>query len=267
VHEHVRARGTTSQRRRGRRSPRREHGGGARSQAARHGGVFTHGPTRERGGERQRRGETRVGKRPRVEREVAEGRDRARGRRGWCTRGQSGGGSQTVADCGGRPAGGRGGGFEVALGLGGKGNGRHSKRRERREASEQARGITPARGRAGHPTGVEATPPRGRPTGGRGCTGKMEGGADTRAQGRGEGLTRPTGGAAGKNRSKNKVLVSKFKNCYFPGSKIFQIFTGAISHYQEHNATTNTQKAIKVCSQKFQQSCSFQNFQEFYGSR
>jgi hypothetical protein len=32
------------------------------------------------------------------------------------------------------------------------------------------------------------------------------------------------------------------------------------------NATTNTQKAIKYWSQKFQQPCSFQTFQEFYGS-
>jgi hypothetical protein len=61
--------------------------------------------------------------------------------------------------------------------------------------SGRARGITPARGHAGQPAGVEATPPRSRPTGGRGCTRKTEGGADARARGRGEGLTRPTGGA------------------------------------------------------------------------
>jgi hypothetical protein len=71
---------------------------------------------------------------------------------------------------------------------------------------------------------------------------------------------------AGKNHPKNKALVSKFKNCYLPGSKISQIFIGARLSYQKHNATTNTQKAIKDGSQKFQQSCSFQTFQEFYGS-
>jgi hypothetical protein len=50
------------------------------------------------------------------------------------------------------------------------------------------RGINPARGRFGQPAGVEATPPCGRPTGGRGRTGKTEGGADAQAWGRGEGL-------------------------------------------------------------------------------
>jgi hypothetical protein len=53
---------------------------------------------------------------------------------------------------------------------------------------------------------------------------------------------------------------------YFPNSKIHQKFTGARLNHQEHNATTNTQKAVKDCSQKFEQSCSFQFFQEFYGS-
>jgi hypothetical protein len=81
----------------------------------------------------------------------------------------------------------------------------------------------------------------------------------------GRGGVRLTGGAGRENHPKNKALVSKFKNCYFPGSKISQIFTGEILSYQEHNATIKTQKAFKYCPQKFQQSCSFRTFQEFYG--
>jgi hypothetical protein len=44
------------------------------------------------------------------------------------------------------------------------------------------------------------------------------------------------------------------------------MFTGGRLNYQEHNATTNAQKAISDCSQKFEQNHSFHIFQEFYGS-
>jgi hypothetical protein len=37
-------------------------------------------------------------------------------------------------------------------------------------------------------------------------------------------------------------------------------------NHQEHNATTRVQKSVMDCSQKFKQHCSFQTFQEFYGS-
>jgi hypothetical protein len=70
-------------------------------------------------------------------------------------------------------------------------------------------------------------------------------------------------GPAGKNHPKNKALVSNFQNCYFPGSKISQIFTGRRSHYQEHNATTNTQKAIKDCSQNSSKTIVFQFSKNF----
>jgi hypothetical protein len=93
-----------------------------------------------------------------------------------------------------------------------------------------------------------------------------------------EGLMRGPGGAGrgwcaadrwdrqGKITRKSKALNSKFKNYYFPGSKISQSFIGARSHYQEHNETTKTQKSNKYCSQKFEQNRSFQIFEEFYGS-
>jgi hypothetical protein len=59
----------------------------------------------------------RVGERLQAEGKVADGRDRARGRRGRCRRGQSGGGPPTAAECDGGRAGGRGIGILVALGL------------------------------------------------------------------------------------------------------------------------------------------------------
>jgi hypothetical protein len=45
-------------------------------------------------------------------------------------------------------------------------------------------------------------------------------------------------------RPKFKTLTKNF-----PGSKNHQIFTEAISHYQEYNAITNTQKYAKTCPQ------------------
>jgi hypothetical protein len=67
----------------------------------------------------------------------------------------------------------------------------------------------------------------------------------------GRGGVRLTGGAGMENHPKNNAPSSKFKKCYFPGSKNCQNFTGERLSYQEHNATTNYQKAIKDCSQKF----------------
>jgi hypothetical protein len=75
-----------------------------------------------------------------------------------------------------------------------------------------------------------------------------------------------TGGDEQGKQLKNNAPNSKIQNCYFPGSKISQIFTGARTNYQEHISATNTQKYIKDRSQKFKQNCSFQNFQEFFGS-
>jgi hypothetical protein len=81
--------------------------------------------------------------------------------------------------------------------------------------------------------------------------------------GRGERLT---GGARQGKLTEKRCSTFQIKNCYFPGSKISQIFTEASSNYEEHISATNTQKSIKDCSQKFKQYCTFEKFQEFYGS-
>jgi hypothetical protein len=91
----------------------------------------------------------------------------------------------------------------------------------RGEERAGGRGVIPDRGHAGQPAGAEATPPRGRPTGGRGRTRKMEGGTDGWGRGRGESLT---DGAGQENNRKSKALISKFENCYFPWVQNFPNF-------------------------------------------
>jgi hypothetical protein len=91
--------------------------------------------------------------------------------------------------------------------------------------------------------------------------------ADARAQARGgEGKETDRWGREEREKEQSNGSTYKFKNVHFPGSKNHQIFMEAKSNHQEHNATTRAQKSVMDCSQKFKQHCSFQTFQEFYGS-
>jgi hypothetical protein len=74
------------------------------------------------------------------------------------------------------------------------------------------------------------------------------------------------GPGGGKKKGKSNGSSCKFKNVHFPGSKNHQNFMEARLNHQEHSATTRAQKSVMDCSQKFKQHCSFQTFQEFYGS-
>jgi hypothetical protein len=98
------------------------------------------------------------------EREAAEGRNRVRRRRGRCTPGQSGEGSPTAVDGGGRRAEGRGGGARAELGFCGE----EEMTRLNGKGEERAggRGVNPARGHAG-PTGGRRSDAAAQPANGR----------------------------------------------------------------------------------------------------
>jgi hypothetical protein len=129
-------------------------------------------------------------------------------RRGWCRRGQSGGGLPAAA--------------------GRRGSGGRRKRRRRARVWEEttaafemgrgresggARGGNPGPGRVGQPAGAQRRPPRGWPMGERGGAGKTEGAADARARARGEREERLTGGAGRKeNIQKRMAQLQKSKN-------------------------------------------------------
>jgi hypothetical protein len=78
---------------------------------------------------------------------------------------------------------------------------------------------------------------------------------------------RLTGGAGREKSPEKQCPTSKVQNCYFLGSKNRQNFTISRSHYQEHNATTNTEKKLLKFGHKYSNKLAgFQSFQEFYGS-
>jgi hypothetical protein len=82
----------------------------------------------------------------------------------------------------------------------------------------------------------------------------------------GEAGVRLTGGA-GREKSPQKQSSSfQIQKLLVPELQNFPNFYWKKIAYQEHNAKTNTQKAIKDCSQKFKKIHSFPIFQEFYGS-
>jgi hypothetical protein len=67
------------------------------------------------------------------------------------------------------------------------------------------------------------------------------GAADARARARGRERGGRQVGPGGGEKKKGNSSTCKFKNMHFPGSKIHQIFTGAILNHQEHNAATRAQ--------------------------
>jgi hypothetical protein len=96
----------------------------------------------------------------------------------------------------------------VALGFG---RGRRTGRVQMGEGEEEASGrprVNPAQGHAGQPAGVEVTPPRGRPTGGRWCVGKTEGGLTGRPGAR-ERLTGGTGKGKPPKKQCSKFQIQK----------------------------------------------------------
>jgi hypothetical protein len=108
--------------------------------------------------------EARVGEGLRTEGEAADGWDRVRRRRGWCTRTESNGDSPTGAYCGGcgrREEEAAGGG-----GLGFLGEGEATRLSEKGEGASRGCRVNPARGHAG-PTGGCRFDAAARPANGR----------------------------------------------------------------------------------------------------